>query len=186
MATTLEQRLRRLERRYYARVFDEWKEEEHKRDKSGKFSKNSTSPIGKKIDLGSIFDQSIGGGGNKLFADFSIVNNKTVELAKETIGLDISGWKHSIDEAGIRHIMKQHGNEKIEANRGQRAVTKYDIEKLPEILDSFDSIEYTGTNELGNETFLIRKKIDGEVFCIQEVRKRRKKLAVKTMWIRKK
>lgn len=106
------------------------------------------------------------------------------EKEKESIGLDITGWVHSIDEAGVRHILKKHGNEKVENQRGQRAVTKEDITKLPEILLAFDSIEYTGKNEEGNECFLIKKQINGEVHCIQEIRKGRKKLAVKTMWIR--
>ncbi|MEX4583070.1 hypothetical protein MY808_06420 [Haemophilus influenzae] len=53
-------------------------------------------------------------------------------------------------------------------------------------LIAFDSIEYTGTSDSGNETFLIKKEIDDEIFSVQEVRKRHKKIAVKTMWIKRK
>lgn len=139
-----------------------------------------------KVTLDEIFDLAIGGNGNKLFADFAIVCPVIVEKAKESIGLDITGWVHSIGEADIRHMIKNHGDEISETKRGQRAITKKEIERLPEILTKFDDIQYTGTNESGNKTFLIRKQIDDEIFCVQEVRMGRKKLVSKTMWIRRK
>lgn len=77
-----------------------------------------------KMDLDELFESSIGGGGNKSFSNFGGVNSELITLAKESIGLDITDWQHSIDESSIRHILKQHGNEKAENKRGQRAVTK--------------------------------------------------------------
>lgn len=139
-----------------------------------------------KMDLDELFESSIGGGGNKSFSNFGGVNSELIALAKESIGLDITDWQHSIDESSIRHILKQHGNEKAENKRGQRAVTKKDILLLPLVVSAFDSIEYTGTSDSGNETFLIKKEIDDEIFSVQEVRKRHKKIAVKTMWIKRK
>ncbi|HHE8949886.1 TPA: phage minor head protein [Haemophilus influenzae] len=139
-----------------------------------------------KMDLDELFESSIGGGGNKSFSNFGGVNSELITLAKESIGLDITDWQHSIDESSIRHILKQHGNEKAENKRGQRAVTKKDILLLPLVVSAFDSIEYTGTSDSGNETFLIKKEIDDEIFSVQEVRKRHKKIAVKTMWIKRK
>ncbi|WP_256856093.1 phage minor head protein [Rodentibacter ratti] len=139
-----------------------------------------------KMELGELFDNSATGSGNKSFSNLGVVSEELVKVAKENIGLDISDWQHSIDESSIRHILKRHGNEKVENERGQRAVTKADILLLPLIIKAFDSIEYTGTTESGNESFLIRKEIDDEIFSVQEIRKRHKKVAVKTMWIRKK
>ncbi|MDC4238337.1 phage minor head protein [Pasteurella multocida] len=142
--------------------------------------------ISGKMDLGELFDESITGSGNKLFSNFGKVSSELIALAKESIGMDITEWQHSIDESSIRHILKKHGNEKAENNRGQRAVTKADILKLPLIISSFDSIEYAGTTEAGNESFIIKKIIDDEIFTVQEIRKKNRKVAVKTMWIRKK
>ncbi|STO54408.1 phage Mu protein gp30-like protein [Canicola haemoglobinophilus] len=149
-------------------------------------TEKSNGYISGKRDLADLIEQSIGGGGNKLFSDIGVVRFDLVELAKESIGLDISDWKHNVDESGIRHTFKHHGNDKTEQARGQRAVTKADILLLPMIISNFDSIEYAGPSDLGNDTFLIRKEIDDEIFTVQEVRKKHKKLTMKTMWIRKK
>lgn len=139
-----------------------------------------------KMSLSELIDNSIGRGGNKLYSDIGSIHPELATKAKESIGLDISDWKHSVDESGIRHTFKQHGNETTESKRGQRAVTKKDILLLPTIISSFDSIEYAGLSDMGNETFLIRKEIEDEIFTVQEVRKKHKKLTMKTMWIRKK
>lgn len=139
-----------------------------------------------KMSLSELIDNSIGRGGNKLYSDIGSIHPELATKAKESIGLDILDWKHSVDESGIRHTFKQHGNETTESKRGQRAVTKKDILLLPTIISSFDSIEYAGLSDMGNETFLIRKEIEDEIFTVQEVRKKHKKLTMKTMWIRKK
>lgn len=139
-----------------------------------------------KMELSDLIDSSGGRGGNKLYSDIGSVSSELVAKAKESIGLDISDWQHSVDESGIRHTFKQHGNETTESKRGQRAVTKKDILLLPLIISSFDSIEYAGLSDMGNETFLIKKEIEDEIFTVQEVRKKHKKLTMKTMWIRRK
>lgn len=139
-----------------------------------------------KMTLSDLIEGSIGRGGNKLYSDIGVIHPDVAAKAKESIGLDISGWRHSVDESGIRHTFKQHGNETTESKRGQRAVTKEDILLLPIIISSFDSIEYAGLSDMGNETFLIKKEIGDEIFTVQEVRKKHRKLTMKTMWIRRK
>ena len=153
---------------------------------SSEVEKESLIQKSGKMELSDLIDSSSGRGGNKLYSDIGSVSSELVAKAKESIGLDISGWQHSVDESGIRHTFKQHGNETTESKRGQRAVTKKDILLLPLIISSFDSIEYAGVSDMGNETFLIKKEIEDEVFTVQEVRKKHKKLTMKTMWIRRK
>ena len=38
---------------------------------------------------------------------------------KELTGLDVEAYKHIIDNYGVKHAMKHHGNVKIETNRKQ-------------------------------------------------------------------
>ncbi len=121
-----------------------------------------------------------------MYSDFATVSDTTARIVKDEAGLDISGWKHSIREADIRHILKHHGNDNAERKRGQRAVTREDIERLPEILGNFDDMQYSGTNEVGNETFLVKKQIGDEMYCAQEAWTGRKKMVVKSMWIKAK
>lgn len=169
----------------------EWDESKHPRADNGQFGsgrqeKQPAHESKGNIALNNLFQAAISNsGGNAVYSDFATVSDETARIVKDETGLDVSGWKHSIGEADIRHILKKHGNEKIENNRGQRAVTRQDIERLPEILDSFDDIQYSGTNEAGNETFLVRKRIGDEIYCAQEIWAERKKMVVKSMWIRK-
>ena len=168
----------------------EWDESKHPRAENGQFGggsgeKQTGKPSKGKIDLGSLFQTAISNsGGNAVYSDFAVIDGKTAGIVKAETGIDISGWKHSIGEADIRHILKKHGNEKTENSRGQRAVTQQDIEKLPEILSDFDDMQYSGTNEFGNETFLVKKRIDDEIYCAQEIWTGRKKMVVKSMWIK--
>ncbi|WP_204821227.1 anti-CBASS protein Acb1 family protein [Neisseria lactamica] len=169
----------------------EWDESKHPRAENGRFgsggNSSDNSRSASKTNLSNLFQAATSNtSGNKAFFDFAKVSPQTAEAVAQATGQDVSGWKHSIGEACIRHILKQHGNEKVENKRGQRAVTQQDIERLPEILSNFDEISYSGTNDDGNETFVVRKEIEDEVFCVQEIWTGRKKMAVKTMWIRKK
>lgn len=169
----------------------EWDESKHPRAENGRFGggsgeKQTKKPSKGETDLGSLFQTAISNsGGNAVYSDFAVIDGKTAGIVKAETGIDISGWRHSIGEADIRHILKKHGNEKTENSRGQRAVTRQDIEKLPEILSDFDNMQYSGTNEFGNETFLVKKRIDDEIYCAQEVWTGRKKMVVKSMWVKK-
>lgn len=167
----------------------DWDESRHPRAENGQFGSVNSNGNSRaaKTDLSDLFQVATSNtGGNKAYSDFAEVSPQTADAVAQATGQDVSGWKHSIGEASIRHILKQHGNEKVENKRGQRAVTQQDIERLPEILSNFDEISYSGTNDDGNETFVVRKEIEDEVFCVQEIWTGRKKMAVKTMWIRKK
>lgn len=181
--------IERINRLWLAMSFDskEWDESKHPRAENGQFGSGSSSKKkSSKLNFSEIFDIAISNqGGNKLFSDFAVVSKETVEAVKRSTGLDISGWSHSIAESDIRHIMKRHGDEASQEKLGQRAVTKADFEKLPEILSNFDSIQYEGLNNEHHHSFIVRKKLNGEIYCAQEVRTGRKKLVVKTMWIKK-
>lgn len=168
----------------------EWDEGKHPRAANGQFGSGGSASSGKtkkgeEVDIKDIVQRSISGKENRVYSDFAKVSEQTVNAIKENLDVDVAGWSHSIAEGDVRHILKQHGNEEAEAQRGQRAVTKQDIERLPELLAEFDDIEFSGLNELGNETFIVKKVIGEDVYCAQEVRIGRKKLVVKSMWIKK-
>jgi len=54
-------------------------------------------------------------------------------LASEArkVGLDIEGFEHEITNEFVRHVMKNHGNEKIESARGQIAIRGLILERYP-------------------------------------------------------
>ena len=115
-----------LHRAYKLLTMDaEWDESKHPRAENGQFGggsreKQTGKPSKGKTDLGSLFQTAISNsGGNAVYSDFAIIDGKTAGIVKAETGIDISGWKHSIGEADIRHILKKHGNEKTENSRGQ-------------------------------------------------------------------
>ncbi|MDI1243817.1 MAG: hypothetical protein PSV24_00245 [Rhodoferax sp.] len=61
-------------------------------------------------------------------------------LILEKTGLDVRGYTRIIDNYGVRHTMKQHGNEVQEIKRGQIAVTWDDFSKIALITSEPDDI----------------------------------------------
>jgi hypothetical protein len=68
------------------------------------------------------------------------VNHKEGEVIPDEefqLSVDHDGYKHITTTQRIRHIYKQHGNEKIEKPRGQIAITQRDIENIPNIIGDY-------------------------------------------------
>ncbi|MCM1128930.1 MAG: hypothetical protein NC323_03485 [Oxalobacter formigenes] len=98
-------------------------------------------------------------------------------------GLDIAGFDHAIDGSAIRHMIKNHGNAKTEANRGQVAVTREDFLLIPEIISNPDKTVYGAINDRGQDVIgYIKQMPDGTTVYLEEVRTGRKTLTAHTMW----
>lgn len=113
---------------------------------------------------------------------FSIVDSKEANKIKTATGLDVEGYKHTVDSFGIRHILSHHGNEKAEKDRGQQAVNESDIAKIPEIVKTPDKIEHAGLDRTGNELIRYTKSYENTIYYVEEVREKRKELVSKSMW----
>ena len=104
---------------------------------------------------------------------------------QELKGIDVSGYDFALDPSSVKHIQKKHGDLKSEALRGQRAVTKEDYEKIPELLNSPDEIIDSGNSHTtGSPLVEYAKEIKGEKYAlVLEYRKKRKMMAVTTFYI---
>lgn len=116
--------------------------------------------------------------GNKAFENLTAVTPEVSAMIKAKAGLDVSGYVHSIDESAIRHMIKNHGDEKTEAARGQSAITQDDVANIYDVVSKPDSID-PGKE---SDTIVFKKKIGDTLIYVQEVREGRKKLAAKTLW----
>jgi GMP synthase (glutamine-hydrolysing) A subunit len=97
-------------------------------------------------------------------------------------GLDLTGYAHAIDTYAIRHITERHGNAKTETDRGQLPVTTADIDSIPQILASPDTVVFGNENNIGREVIAyLKKNPDGSTLYLEEVRNGRKILAAQTM-----
>ncbi len=110
------------------------------------------------------------------------VNAKEIADIKEVVGVDVSKAIHEVTSDDLRHTINQHGDVKKEAKRGQIAVTVSDLERIPEILDSYDRIEKGTTDERNRKSVRYIKKNNGETTYVEVVIEGGNKLRGKTMW----
>ncbi len=97
-------------------------------------------------------------------------------------------WVHSLENSAVLHTKKQHGNSKTENKREQEAITESDYELIPDILENYDKIEKsTNKDNQGRDVIIYQKEYsDGNIYYLEEVREKRKSLAFKTMYKKKK
>lgn len=112
------------------------------------------------------------------------ISEKEANFLKEKTGFDFSGYERIIDKSSVIHTFNQHGNQKSEAARGQIAITKKDFELIPEIVKSKNVIN-TEKNKNGAECIMYEAIIGDTFYYVEEIRKGKKKLCLKTMYKRK-
>ena len=116
------------------------------------------------------------------------VSDKVANKIKSLFGIDVSGRKHIISDYDIRHIIKQHGNPVIEKSKGQIAVTTKDIEKIPDIIENYDSIIKgtpnvdTLTKKQFNTIRYTKNYNDNTTYMVEVIPSNNNQLNIKTMW----
>ncbi|MEY4876382.1 MAG: hypothetical protein RL708_1531 [Bacteroidota bacterium] len=113
-----------------------------------------------------------------------VITAKQAELIKAKTGFNLEGYERIVDKSGINHTIKNHSNARIEAARGQIAVTEKDFELIPEIVQS-NNIIFSGKNKTGKNCLLYEAKIGDTFYYVEEIRTGRKQLALQTMYKRK-
>ncbi|MEN6440534.1 MAG: transglycosylase SLT domain-containing protein, partial [Syntrophobacter sp.] len=122
-------------------------------------------------------------GGAKKSVTIGKIEDAEASNLKDNTGIDgLEGYAHTIDNFSMRHILKTHGQSSTEASRGQAPITRDDLSRIPEIIQSPDKIENAGKSPLGLDTIKYTKTFNGEIYYLEEVRTGRKELATKTMW----
>ena len=119
--------------------------------------------------------------GGKPFVDYMEVNDDAVAEARAQ-GLNIAGYKHVLDESAVKHVDKRHGEKGVETTRGQEAIRDGDFESIAEVVSTPDKRIYGFKTKDGNDVIASVKILaDGTMAVVEEIRTRRRKLAVKTM-----
>jgi phage-Barnase-EndoU-ColicinE5/D-RelE like nuclease3 len=115
------------------------------------------------------------------FFDMGELSQEQADRLKEQTGMDFSDFKRIIDSYSLKHILKNHGNEAKEKQRGQLAITAEDLKKIPELLENPDDSMLDGLNRLGREV-IKQEKNDTDTFTIiEEIRAYKKLLALDSM-----
>ncbi len=128
-----------------------------------------------------LYDYAISTPSNqKVEIKYATVGSDEAARLKEVTGFDLSGYQHSIDNFAIRHIDSQHGNPAIEEPRGQIAITRDDIAKIPEIVANPDKVTALKTHQK-RDGIGYTKQVDGETFYVEEIRTGKKLLSAVSM-----
>ena len=94
----------------------------------------------------------------------------------------MTGFTRVLDNYGVRHTIKQHGNARQESKRGQIAVTLEDFEKIFAITSQPDDVFADGKNKIGRDVIVYVKVIDGVGYRhVEEVRGKRRLVATDSL-----
>jgi hypothetical protein len=85
------------------------------------------------------------------------------------VGIDIEGYEHEISNYFIRHVIKNHGNEKKEASRGNISVRDEDFEKIPEIIDCPDYVVLGAKRNNNDRIIYIKHGTDSTALYFEEI-----------------
>ena len=115
--------------------------------------------------------------------DYLDIDEKTIEEFSSKTGIDLRGYKHLIDVSGIKHILRKHGNVTHEKKIGQMPVSEGDLLKIREIIKNYDKMNASKKTKTKLDSIEYKKRIgDSNYTMIEEIRKGRKKLALKTLF----
>lgn len=114
----------------------------------------------------------------------TVVKSTVAEKIKNLTGIDVSGYSHSISISQINHTIKNHSDKLKEEKRGQIPITEKDFERLPDVFENPDTIEYAGKNKIGRETIKYTKTFDDGTTVVYEaiLGKKKKELEFSTMF----
>ena len=118
-------------------------------------------------------------------------NHKVVEVAAPSAwlieqaaanGLSIEGLTHTVDTSAVRHMLNRHTNERIEASRGQIALTDDDFLSIPSVVANPDFVAFGLKNARGQDVIAYAKHMpDGTTLYFEEVREPAGQLAAASM-----
>jgi hypothetical protein len=111
------------------------------------------------------------------------VSPQIAQRIESITGINVTGYKHTIDKSEINHAINRHSNEKIEKSRGQIPITNEDFLFLPEIIQNPDNISGIGKDKLGRETIIFEKLVEtSNIITYEAVLTGKKELAFQTLF----
>ena len=137
-------------------------------------------------EIGELFDAATDGtipGNEKRAVRFGVISEAEAKELEAELGIDLTGYRRSIDSFAIKKIIKDHGTEGTETPRGQGGIVREDFRRIPEIVSEYDEVIISGKDGMGNTLIQYKKWYsDGTTYYVEEVRNKRMELTTKTMW----
>lgn len=141
------------------------------RDKNGRWTSGGS------WGLSEISDGAHADLNRKELHQIGAVGNENVEAVKKQIAVDLAGYGREVHDDELRHVTNSHGNHTYEKARGQRAVTKDDLNKLPDVVSKPDEVKNGSVKWMCLPTIKYRKVYKNETFVyVEAVRAKRKQV----------
>ena len=115
------------------------------------------------------------------WAEYRTVDVEEAARLRKATGMELEGFTHSVSDSEILHVIRRHG-EGAERNPAFVPLSVADLLAVPEITARFDTAERTFNAHMRLDAITYRKRVNGHLVCVVEVRRGRKKLGLKTMW----
>lgn len=100
---------------------------------------------------------------------------QAVETARKSFNLDISGYRHEVDNYALRHALAEHGADEL-------PLKKDDFKLIGEILRNPDEVIAQGKTKQGLDVLRYKKRFNGTTFYVEEIRTGKNTLNMKTMY----
>ena len=113
---------------------------------------------------------------------FGAIPADLAAVIRSKTGIDVKNYNCSISGYEIRKIFKDHGNEKTEALRGQRAITVDDIANIPAVVQSPEYIALSKKDYMGKPAIIMSKNINGNLTVVAVVSNKHLDLFVQTAY----
>ncbi len=115
---------------------------------------------------------------------FGPVSDNVAHRVKTDTGLDVGGFVRVIEADEVIHAFERHGPGK-ERRSGQVPISPDAVAIYLEVVENPDKVTARRRKGLA-PTILYEKRVDGFVVAVEEVRAKKKALAFKSMWIKRK
>ena len=106
------------------------------------------------------------------------IDDELMQLAAKH-GINLTGFKHVIETSGIQHSEKRHGKE----SNDRQPLSLEDYLLVPFIIKERDSVTMSPQKDISHRNTILKysKQIGDTYYYVEEIRKRNKSLAFKSL-----
>lgn len=133
-------------------------------------------------DLESQIENALSNKNSKSRRYLGKVTDYVANKIKDVLGISVNNRRHVLADNDIRHMIKRHGNQDVESLKGQIAITKEDIKKIPDIINNPTDIVKGTDNKAGQTIRYIKRYNDNTTNVVEVVPDNSNALIIKTMW----
>lgn len=163
----------------YAQEFDPKK---HPKDAKGKWARKATHQDIRSLVADTVTKHRPATGQKPQWTAYRTVDPAEAKRLRQATGMDFAGYHHSIDDSAILHMLHEHGPGGVAITADEEPLAPGDFERIPEVVAAPDEVKSAGLTRLGLPAIRYKRRINGLIFYVEEVRTGKRQLAAKSLW----